>query len=110
MQFSGKYGKIVCWRPPGELAPPPRGNPGSATAPGFLEIYVCVYVRVMCVCMFKNIRPISQKAKKVPKDNTRPFKKCYTLKLKIVKTHGYFGHLAINFENLKDLYFQAGFH
>ena len=32
MQFSGKFGKIVCWCPPGELAPPPRGNPGSATA------------------------------------------------------------------------------
>ena len=31
MQFSGKYGKIVCWRPPGELVPPPRENPGSAT-------------------------------------------------------------------------------
>ena len=31
MQFLGKYGKIVCWRPPGELAPPPRKNPGSAT-------------------------------------------------------------------------------
>ena len=31
MQFSGKIGKIICWRPPGELAPPPRGNPGSAT-------------------------------------------------------------------------------
>ena len=31
MQFLGKYGKIVCWRPPGELAPTPRGNPGSAT-------------------------------------------------------------------------------
>ena len=30
MQFFGKYG-IVCWRPPGELALPPRGNPGSAT-------------------------------------------------------------------------------
>ena len=27
----GKIGKIVCWHPPGELAPPPRGNPGSAT-------------------------------------------------------------------------------
>ena len=25
MQFSGKFGKIVCWRPP-----PPRENPGSA--------------------------------------------------------------------------------
>ena len=33
MQFLGKFGKIVCWRPPGELAPPPRGNPGSATDP-----------------------------------------------------------------------------
>ena len=32
MQFSGKFGKIVCWHPPpGELAPPPRGNPGSVT-------------------------------------------------------------------------------
>ena len=27
----GNFGKIICWRPPGELAPPPRGNPGSAT-------------------------------------------------------------------------------
>ena len=25
MQFLGKFGKIVCWRPP------PQGNPGSAT-------------------------------------------------------------------------------
>ena len=32
MQFLGKFGKIVCWRPPpGELAPPPRGSRGSAT-------------------------------------------------------------------------------
>ena len=33
MQFLGKFGKIVCWRPPppGELASPPWGNPGSAT-------------------------------------------------------------------------------
>ena len=31
MQFLGNFGKIVCWRPPGELASPPRGNPGSAT-------------------------------------------------------------------------------
>ena len=31
MQFLGKYGKIVCWQPPGELAPPPQRNPGSAT-------------------------------------------------------------------------------
>ena len=31
MQFLGKCGKIVCWRPAGELAPPPRGNLGSAT-------------------------------------------------------------------------------
>ena len=31
MQFLGKFGKIVCWRSPGELAPPPRGNRGSAT-------------------------------------------------------------------------------
>ena len=31
MQFLGKFGKIVCWRPLRELAPPPRGNTGSAT-------------------------------------------------------------------------------
>ena len=30
-QFLGNFSKIVCWCPPGELAPPPRGNPGSAT-------------------------------------------------------------------------------
>ena len=27
--FFGKLGKIVCWRLPGGLAPPPMGNPGS---------------------------------------------------------------------------------
>ena len=33
MQFLGKSGKFVCWRPcPGGLAPPPTGNPGSAPA------------------------------------------------------------------------------
>ena len=36
MQFWGKFGKIICWRPPtGELAPPPQGNPGSAIEKGF---------------------------------------------------------------------------
>ena len=40
MQFLGKFGKIVCWRPPGELEPPPRGNPGSATG-------VCVWTSVL---------------------------------------------------------------
>ena len=31
MQFFDKSGKFVCWRPPpGGLAPPPTGNPGSA--------------------------------------------------------------------------------
>ena len=35
MQFLGNFGEIVCWRPPpGELAPPPRGNPRSATDSG----------------------------------------------------------------------------
>ena len=38
MQFLGKFGKIVCWRPPGELASPPQGNPGSATAKSLLCI------------------------------------------------------------------------
>ena len=33
MQFSGKIGQIIGWRPPPlGLAPPPLGNPGSATA------------------------------------------------------------------------------
>ena len=34
MQFSGKIGQIIGWRPPPPLglAPPPLGNPGSATA------------------------------------------------------------------------------
>ena len=34
-QFHAVFGKIwqiVCWHPPGELTPPPRGNPGSVTA------------------------------------------------------------------------------
>ena len=31
MQFFTKFGKIICWRPPGGLMPPPTGNPGSAT-------------------------------------------------------------------------------
>ena len=30
MQFLGKSGKFVCWRPPQGLAPPPTGNPVSA--------------------------------------------------------------------------------
>ena len=40
MQLMGKIGKILCWRPfpPGEMAPPPRGNPGSAT--GKLPIFL----------------------------------------------------------------------
>ena len=32
MQFLGKFCKIVCWHPPGGLAPPPQGGPASATA------------------------------------------------------------------------------
>ena len=34
MQFLGKLGKLVCWRPLQGLAPPPRGNPGSAIVIG----------------------------------------------------------------------------
>ena len=29
MQFFAKFGKVICWRPPGGLVPPPTGNPGS---------------------------------------------------------------------------------
>ena len=38
MQFSGNIGQIISWRPPPPLglAPPPLGNPGSAT--GFYEL------------------------------------------------------------------------
>ena len=32
MQFLGNLAKSYVGAPPGELAPPPRGNPGSATA------------------------------------------------------------------------------
>ena len=32
MQFFAKFGKSICWRPPGGLAPPPMGNPGSVPA------------------------------------------------------------------------------
>ena len=31
MQFLRKFGVCCMLAPPGELAPPPRGNPGSAT-------------------------------------------------------------------------------
>ena len=31
MHVLRKFGNIVCWHPPGRLAPPPWGNPGSAT-------------------------------------------------------------------------------
>ena len=37
MLFLGTFGKFVCWCAPGELAPPPLGNPGSATGSG--QIY-----------------------------------------------------------------------
>ena len=47
MQFLGKFGKIVRWRPPGEMASPPRGNPGSAT--GYLET-LFIYIK-LCQCM-----------------------------------------------------------
>ena len=40
MQFLGKFGKIVCWRPPLGVGPPPRGNPGSATDNGHQPIRV----------------------------------------------------------------------
>ena len=37
MQFLGKFGKIVCWRPPWGVDAPPRGNPRSAT--GFYSLF-----------------------------------------------------------------------
>ena len=42
MQFFGKIGQIVCWRPPPlGLAPPRLGNPGSAT--DCLHMYVAIH-------------------------------------------------------------------
>ena len=54
--FWGNFGTIVCWRPPGELAPPPRGNPGSATVisayvficPFFITVVLKAYMRSFC--------------------------------------------------------------
>ena len=55
MQFLGKFGKIVCWHPPGELAPPPRGNPRSATDKVGIITICNEVVKVMflqvCVCI-----------------------------------------------------------
>ena len=41
MQFFGKFGKIICWHPPGGLAPPPTGNPGSAPALDTIGFKAC---------------------------------------------------------------------
>ena len=43
MQFSGKIGQIIGWRPPLGLAPPPMGNPGSATA----IIHICGFEHIL---------------------------------------------------------------
>ena len=37
MQFSGKIGQIIGWRPPFGVSAPPLGNPGSATALSFFR-------------------------------------------------------------------------
>ena len=42
-----KFGKIVCWRPPGGLAPPPTGNPRSALySNGYTEVWVHSHLRL----------------------------------------------------------------
>ena len=41
----GKFGKIICWHPTGELAPLPQGNPGSST--GILYALIPVTTMVM---------------------------------------------------------------
>ena len=53
MQFLGKFGKIVCWQSYvgtilGELAPPPRGNPGSATEWVTYSVSNCVFISFAC--------------------------------------------------------------
>ena len=47
MQFFGKIRQIRMLAPPGELAPPPRGNPGSTTG---YESHQC-YFKVPLKCM-----------------------------------------------------------
>ena len=42
MQFLGNFGKIICWHPPRELVPPPRGNPGFATV-----VYAMLFVNTV---------------------------------------------------------------
>ena len=46
-QFLGKFGKIIFWCPPGELAPPPWGNPGSTTANYINYCLQMKFVKVM---------------------------------------------------------------
>ena len=50
MQFFAIFGKIICWRPPEGLAPPPTGNPGST--PGntsLIRIAFTLYISLkMC--------------------------------------------------------------
>ena len=46
MQFFGKFDKIICWRLPEGLVPPPTGNPGSAPA---ILIQMSKYL-VICTC------------------------------------------------------------
>ena len=57
MQFLGKSGKFVCWRPPRGLAPPPTENPVSA--PGnkrsvvhFLLVFLS---HILSICQIKSI-------------------------------------------------------
>ena len=57
MQFLGKFGKIVCWRPPrGELAPLPRGNPGSATGCSSLAFYKEISLLNTLITFYQVIR------------------------------------------------------
>ena len=50
MQLFGKIGKIVSWRPPGELAPLPTGNAGSALA-SVNYFVMLVYESFKIVCL-----------------------------------------------------------
>ena len=47
IQIFGKFGKIVCWRPPGGLVPPPTGNPGSTTESQMPKRGICVSPSVL---------------------------------------------------------------
>ena len=46
MQFLGKFGKIICWRPP-----PPPLTLGEILVPPLVCVCVCVWCVCVCMCV-----------------------------------------------------------